>query len=149
MKNKGKIEEECINWSEIKDLPTEKLDLWPVYKGHKVEAIELDGKYELIDVGISGLIQTLNSAGYKTIYCCSGHEDDYFRGYIMFECDERNAKLIGRVAEKYLMMDKVDVDDKFSIELDQGCIIRFYPHHPQLNNGKYLEDIKMLFYDCL
>ncbi len=148
MKNIGKIEEECVNWNEICNLPTEKLDLWPVVKGHKVEAIELGGKYKLIDVGISGLIQTLNSAGYKTIACCSGHQDNFFRGYIMFECDERNAKLIGRVVEKYLMMD-VDIDDRFSIELDQKCIIRFYPHHPQLNQEKYLEDIKTLFYDCI
>lgn len=38
-----------------------------------------------VDTLISDCIQSLNDAGFNTLYSCSGHEQDFFtKGYIMF-----------------------------------------------------------------
>ena len=145
--NISTLEKECINWDEIKNLPKSDLDIWPVYKDHKVKAIKLGDKYRLIDLEISGLIKDLNKAGHKTDFCCAGHKVGNFRnccGYISFTNTEENRKFIARVALAWI--EDISQDRQHSMfYIDPPCVIRFkYSAEVRL---EILEKLRNLFYD--
>lgn len=56
---------------------------------HKTEEIVIDGEQEVkfeCDTLIAPLIRKLNAAGFRTKFCCSGHEENaFYTMYIYFE----------------------------------------------------------------
>lgn len=140
------LEKECVNWNEIKDLPESDLIPWPVYEGRKVKAVKINGKYRLIDLEISGLIEDLNKAGHETEFCCAGHEKENIkcRGYISFKNTSENRKFISRIALAWI--EDNSQDRKHSVfSIDPPCVIRFeYSADLRL---EILDKIKKLFYD--
>jgi len=151
MNNKpSTLEKECVNWEEIKNLPESDLIPWPVYEGQKVKAIKIDGKYRIIDLEIAGLIEDLNKAGRRTLWCCAGHEEDtrgggLCRGYISFENTKTNRVFIAFVALRRL--ENSTPADTLNSELliEPPCVIRFC-YTPSSRKGM-LENFIKLFYD--
>lgn len=61
---------ECGYWYDPNMLKTQESELDPVYCSHcGSEMIDIDYK-------IFNIIKELNEKGYKTNYCCEGHDDD-------------------------------------------------------------------------
>lgn len=141
------LEKECVNWDEIKNLPKTEIDIWPVYEGRLVKAVLIDGKYRLIDLEISGLIESLNKAGRKTLYCCAGHKEDYreCRAYISFENTRENREFISRIAlrriENEMPIDKINSE----LLIESPCVIRL--RYGKGHRKEILENFIKLFYD--
>ena len=141
------LEKECVNWDEIKNLPKTEIDIWPVYEGRPVKAVLIDGKYRLIDLEISGLIESLNKAGRKTLYCCAGHKEDYreCRAYISFENTRENREFISRIAlrriENEIPIDKINSE----LLIESPCVIRL--RYGKGHRDEILENFIKLFYD--
>ena len=142
------LDKECVNWDEIKNLPKTEIDIWPVYEGRPVKAILIDGKYRLIDLEISGLIESLNKAGRKTLYCCAGHKEEYrgeCRAYISFENTRENREFIARIAlrriENEMPIDKINSE----LLIESPCVIRL--RYGKGHREEILENFIKLFYD--
>lgn len=138
------LEKECVNWDEIKNLPKTEIDTWPVYEGCPVKAVLIDGKYRLIDLEISGLIESLNKAGRKTLYCCAGHKENC-RAYISFENTRENREFISRIAlrriENEMPADKINSE----LLIESPCVIRL--RYRKEHRKEILGNFIRLFYD--
>lgn len=130
--------EECVN---INDLPeNEELDYWPVKKGHKCKVLkDNEGTWRIIDLGIADLIQALWDKGYKTLFCCEGHDQCKHGGYISFEPNELNKDLISRINGNDLVKIK-----KETVNYREGrYVIRFYPMIPN-DTTEFKQEFKKL-----
>ena len=113
----------------------------------EIKAVLIDGKYRLIDLEISGLIESLNKAGRKTLYCCAGHKDEYreCRAYISFENTRENREFISRIAlrriENEMPIDKIN--SEFLIKSPCIICLRYGKEHRK----EILENFIKLFYD--
>ena len=143
---RGTIEEECVNLNEIpKD---SKLDIWPIKKGHKFKFLKDEtGTYRMIDLGISAVIQALWDNGYKTRFCCEGHNSS--GGYIMFESRRKEQELVERVIHNYFE-ESVSSYLELTIKTKPNIMIRFRSSRPDIDTqGEYKEDIKKILLETI
>jgi hypothetical protein len=149
MNRQSTLEKECVNWDEIKDLPESDLIPWPVYDGRKVKAVKINGKYRLIDLEISGLIEDLNKAGHETEFCCAGHEDSkkdgICRGYISFENTRENQLFISFIAHRRIENTTPINALNSELLIEPPCVIRL--HYNPKKRKEVLENFIKLFYD--
>ena len=95
----------------------------------RLTRLEEDGPWIPIDEGIADVIIDLNKKGYKTRYCCSGHdyEKSHFNGYIFFyemtkEQMENLMNVVFGIAVSGKVYVTLETDD------DRGPTIRWKPN---------------------